>query len=232
MAEFKYQFDDPQAAFAEAEKRIKEARAEKALKLVLYWLGLAELPESLFELTQLKTLYLHQNRLTELPDEICQLTELRELHLDGNQLRKLPESMRKLRLLERLFLHDNNDLGLPREIFRRKPADIIDYCLRLHPGKRPLNEAKLILLGRGEVGKTCLVNRLVHDRFTQPEMTRGIEISQWLARIDNDTVRLHVWDFGGQEIQHATHQFFLTERSLYLVVLNGRAGAEEEDAEL
>src|SRR5207247_1275323 len=42
---------------------------------------------------------------------------------------------------------------------------------------------------------------------------------------------LHVWDFGGQEIQHATHQFFLTERSLYLVVLNGRAGAEDEDAE-
>jgi internalin A len=46
-----------------------------------------------------------------------------------------------------------------------------------------------------------------------------------------DDVRLHVWDFGGQEIQHATHQFFLTERSLYLVVLNGRAGDEENDAE-
>ncbi|MBI4662224.1 MAG: TIR domain-containing protein [Verrucomicrobia bacterium] len=44
-------------------------------------------------------------------------------------------------------------------------------------------------------------------------------------------MRLHVWDFGGQEIQHATHQFFLTERSLYLVVLNGRAGAEDEEAE-
>jgi internalin A len=27
-----------------------------------------------------------------------------------------------------------------------------------------------------------------------------------------------VWDFGGQEIYHATHQFFLTRRSLYLLV--------------
>ena len=98
-------------------------------------------------------------------------------------------------------------------------------------GRRPLNEAKLILLGRGEVGKTCLVNRLVHDKFASTDMTRGIAITQWLVPTVNNTVRLNVWDFGGQEIQHATHQFFLTDRSLYLVVLNGRAGAEEEDAE-
>ena len=44
-------------------------------------------------------------------------------------------------------------------------------------------------------------------------------------------MRVHVWDFGGQEIMHATHQFFLTERSLYLVVLSGREGNEDADAE-
>ncbi len=40
-----------------------------------------------------------------------------------------------------------------------------------------------------------------------------------------------MWDFGGQEIMHATHQFFLTKRSLYLLVLNGRVGGEDADAE-
>ena len=30
--------------------------------------------------------------------------------------------------------------------------------------------------------------------------------------------RLNVWDFAGQEIYHATHQFFLTKRSLYVLV--------------
>ena len=30
--------------------------------------------------------------------------------------------------------------------------------------------------------------------------------------------RLNVWDFGGQQIYHATHQFFLTHRSLYVLV--------------
>ncbi len=44
-------------------------------------------------------------------------------------------------------------------------------------------------------------------------------------------MRLHVWDFGGQEILHATHQFFLTERTLYLLVLSGREGNPTQDAE-
>jgi len=46
-----------------------------------------------------------------------------------------------------------------------------------------------------------------------------------------EDIKLHVWDFGGQEIMHSTHQFFLTERSLYLLVLNGRQGHEDTDAE-
>jgi internalin A len=111
------------------------------------------------------------------------------------------------------------------------PGSILDYYFRSRESARKLNEAKLILLGRGEVGKTALVNRLVRDEFKRTTMTRGISITQWPVTTGKDMVRLNVWDFGGQEIQHATHQFFLTERSLYLVVLNGRAGAEDEDAE-
>ena len=82
---------------------------------------------------------------------------------------------------------------------------------------------KLIILGRGGVGKTSLVNRLVHGTFDPASAkTQGIQITQWPVSVDDETVRLHVWDFGGQEIMHATHQFFLTERSLYFVVLSGR----------
>ena len=47
----------------------------------------------------------------------------------------------------------------------------------------------------------------------------------------HEHVRLNIWDFGGQEIMHATHQFFLTQRSLYLLVLNGREGGEDADAD-
>jgi GTPase SAR1 family protein len=34
--------------------------------------------------------------------------------------------------------------------------------------------------------------------------------------------RVNIWDFGGQEIYHQTHQFFLTERSLYALVADTR----------
>ena len=38
---------------------------------------------------------------------------------------------------------------------------------------------------------------------------------------------LHAWDFGGQQIYHATHQFFLTDRSLFVLLWNSRLGWEQ-----
>ncbi|MGA2592591.1 MAG: TIR domain-containing protein [Bryobacteraceae bacterium] len=97
---------------------------------------------------------------------------------------------------------------------------------------RPLNEAKLILVGRGGVGKTCIVQQLVNKVFAPQRETEGIQISDWTLVVgQGDTVRLHIWDFGGQEIMHAVHQFFLTDRTLYLVVLSGREGGEDFDVE-
>ncbi|HEY7187640.1 MAG TPA: COR domain-containing protein [Vicinamibacterales bacterium] len=52
-----------------------------------------------------------------------------------------------------------------------------------------------------------------------------------VATADPEALCMHVWDFGGQEIMHATHQFFLTTRALYLLVLSGRQGREDSDAE-
>lgn len=115
------------------------------------------------------------------------------------------------------------------KILFAKSAHIIEASRK---GQRPLNEAKLILVGRGSVGKTSLVNRLVHNLFKDEKKTEGIQITKWNLKINADElVRLNVWDFGGQEIMHATHQFFLTHRSLYLLVLNGREGGEDADAE-
>jgi internalin A len=93
---------------------------------------------------------------------------------------------------------------------------------------RPLNEAKLLLVGQGSVGKTSLIEQLIHGRFdpNQPQ-TDGLCVSTWGIQVNSKDVRLNVWDFGGQEIYHATHQFFLTKRSLYLLVCNCRTSEEE-----
>ncbi|HYP27307.1 MAG TPA: COR domain-containing protein [Blastocatellia bacterium] len=207
---------------------------------------LTEVPESIGQLTRLIALSLSNNQLAKLPESIGRLTQLRILYADHNHLINLPESLKSLISLKALFLHGNDSLNLPAEVLgttwqeaaaqklqMANAADIIDYYFRIRGEPRPLNEAKLILVGRGEVGKTTIVNRLVHKRFNKNEKkTEGINITAWPLTLNGDeNVRLNVWDFGGQEIMHATHQFFLTQRSLYLLVLNGRMGGEEAEAE-
>jgi internalin A len=224
---------------------LPEAIAELSHLRVLYLGGnqLTTLPESVTRLSDLRSLFIESNKLKSLPESMAQLSQLTVLYLDDNQLTMLPESLQKLTRLKQLYLHRNKALGLPEEVLGpswrdyslpAKPAAILDYYFRARAGeKSPLNEAKLILIGRGAVGKTSIVNRLVHETFTDEKKTEGIKITEWsfIVGEKRDKVRLNVWDFGGQEIMHATHQFFLTERSLYLLVLSGREGVEDADAE-
>ena len=83
-----------------------------------------------------------------------------------------------------------------------------------------INEAKLILVGNGRVGKTSLSKRLLHNKFDPNEpTTHGIRIKKWPFKLDDGrTVQVNLWDFGGQQIYHNTHRFFLTNRALYLLV--------------
>jgi internalin A len=87
-------------------------------------------------------------------------------------------------------------------------------------------EAKLLLVGGGYAGKTSIARKIVLGAQAQmpreEEETDGIEISVYKTEYNNQTMRVNVWDFGGQEILYATHQFFLTSRSLYLLVINDR----------
>jgi internalin A len=203
------------------------------------------LPETIGRLRALRVLTLDGNQLTTVPETIGQLHELRIFLLSDNKLTFLPDSLMQASPLEQLYLHGNSELGLPIELLGptrdevqkgatpAKPGDILEYYARTRSSSRPLNEAKLILLGFGGVGKTSLVNRLVRNMFNpQEEKTGGIDITEWPMPLRQDEqVRLHIWDFGGQEIMHATHQFFLTQRSLYILVLSGREGHEDADAE-
>jgi internalin A len=188
---------------------------------------------------------LYQNRLTHIPEALSNLVNLKALYLSENELESLPEKLLEIESIKVIYLHGNNRLGIPREILGPtwqevregavpvNPQDILDYHFKVLTDRTPLNEAKLILVGFGAAGKTSLVNRLIHDTFDpKSAKTEGIQITKWPLRLnDAEDITLHVWDFGGQEIMHSTHQFFLTERSLYLLVLNGRQGHEDEDAD-
>ena len=218
-------------------------------RLYLFNNLLTALPAEIGQLSQLQLLYLNANQLTALPAEVGQLGHLHLLNIDSNRLTALPPEIEQLTRLERLYPHGNEALGIPPEILgppwneirlqdpanRTKPADILAYYFRSRrETARPLNEAKILLVGQGGVGKTSLVKRLVQNEFDPEEgKTEGINITQWKVPGNREQaagdVRLNIWDFGGQEIMHATHQFFLTKRSLYLLVLDARKGENESN---
>ncbi|MCB0631878.1 MAG: TIR domain-containing protein, partial [Lewinella sp.] len=56
----------------------------------------------------------------------------------------------------------------------------------------------------------------------------GIKIIKEHFNFQRQKFNVNFWDFGGQEIMHATHQFFLTKRCLYLLVLDSRKDEKAE----
>ena len=222
-------------------------------RLYLYDNKLSGLPTEIGQLNSLQWLQLGHNQLNNLPPEIGQLNALQLLDLERNKLSSFPEikSLKNLRVLDvrynsNTFLEritilkkqangvyiPQNSHDLPEEFLVKSSSDIHSYLSAGEGELRPLNEAKLILVGDGTVGKTCLVNRLLYDKFEIPKKTEGIDRHSWKGlAINGHKIRLNVWDFGGQEVLHATHQFFLTKRSIYILVLDARRGEQESRLE-
>ncbi len=219
-------------------------------KLYVFDNQLLKLSESLGQLVDLRDLLLSGNQLSALPESIGQLANLQVLSLHNNRLSELPESIGQLARLQQLYLHNNPALNLPPEILGPSIEDVDQDVKSANPRailayywqsrsqqSRALNEAKLLLVGQGGVGKTSLVRYLVEDQSCEKgePPTEGIRRAKWPRPIkppgkrDAQNVTLNVWDFGGQEIMHATHQFFLTKRSLYLLVLDARTTEAENN---
>jgi len=87
-----------------------------------------------------------------------------------------------------------------------------------------LNEAKLILVGEGEVGKSCLMDALLGNAWQEHDSTHGIEIKQIKVTDPNSwrEITLNAWDFGGQRVYRPTHQLFFSAPAVYLVVWKPR----------
>ncbi|MEO7841588.1 MAG: leucine-rich repeat domain-containing protein [Anaerolineales bacterium] len=184
---------------------------------------------SLEKLKKLKILWLDTNKLGELPDSIGHINNLEELWLFGNQLNDIPPSLAQLENLKVLDL-DNNPLNPELSEAYEEGLDAVKLYLRLKIGPQViLNEAKLILVGEGEVGKTCLMDALLDKEWQEHASTHGIEIQQIIVT-DLETekeITLNGWDFGGQRVYRPTHQLFFSAPAVYLVVWKPREGPQQ-----
>jgi GTPase SAR1 family protein len=195
---------------------------------------------------RLAYLYLAQNPdLTELafyaPPRL-----LDTLHLRGCKLDQLPHNLLSFDSLNTLYLNKNPLSGLKAGVVPSGERDnawpaVRAYLEELAQGKVINERVKIIVVGNGRVGKTSLLRRLRGEPFNKHEpYTHGIRLGSLdkskLPDVRTPGLQAQVWDFGGQEIFYATHQFFLSDDALYLLAWthedNVRSHRERDAADL
>jgi len=187
--------------------------------------------EKIFELApkQIKSIDLSNCNLTEFPNKIFEFSKIEKIDLRNNKISEIPNSILGLKKLKELLLEGNPILNIPPEILNIGMESIKNYLNVLSTYEEiQVFEAKVIIVGAGGVGKTSLVNRLVNDSYPQDvNLTEGINVFYWKLVNNrgkgNETININIWDFGGQEIYHETHQFFLSKKSLYIFVWQARS---------
>jgi Leucine-rich repeat (LRR) protein len=198
----------------------------------------SEVPDFFQKLEHLKTLDLSWNPINQLPPSIFELRSLEELWMLHCPVSEITADILKLTRLRRLELRMDHIESPPKEVAQKGLDAIRDYWRqRADTGVDYLCEAKLIILGEAGAGKTSLARKLENPNYKllkDEKSTEGIDVIHYqfptAIRVREDgrekviqrQFQVNIWDFGGQEIYHATHQFFLTRRSVYVLVCDDR----------
>ncbi|XP_030762504.1 leucine-rich repeat serine/threonine-protein kinase 1 isoform X2 [Sitophilus oryzae] len=202
--------------------------------------SIKEIPTNINELTNLSVLNISGNLdINELPPQMGLLSRLWNLNTRGCSLQ--------------------DPLKFMIESKKYKTMDIIGYLKSVLEDAKPYARMKLMIVGVQGIGKTSLLEQLRQEGTTKrrPEhwakrmgnkninvktskgtnmSTVGVDIGDWVyeKKIRNQStygpVVFRTWDFGGQREYYATHQYFLSKRSLYLVVwkiTDGHRGINE-----
>ena len=194
--------------------------------------ALKELPDFIGGLKNLTSLDISSNALKELPDFLGKLRNLFHLNISNSVISHIPKQLLDLDIpfymssfgitMKRGINYYNTELKKMDKSLFEQSYDVIKEFYK--SDLIELKECKLILLGDGQAGKTCLVERLINNKYPpQSPPTDGILIKDWDANFaSGENAKIKVLDFGGQEVMHSMHTCFLTSRTVYLVVLDGR----------
>jgi small GTP-binding protein len=195
-------------------------------------------------LTQLQILDLGNNQLPGV-SLLNHLPNLRALNLCTNQISTISlTNLENIRLeldftTENrkefkdgyVYLWGNGINNIPPHVLGQGSKFIIQYLKSQN--KLPLNECKMIITGRGSVGKTSLQKRLFGNEAFNPleSETHGIRKRMWTDGVktkDGDPIKVHFWDMGGQQEQQTLHQLFYTENAIYILMQDKRVDEDPE----
>jgi internalin A len=200
------------------------------------------IPPEIARLKNLSKLDLSDIPIISLPKEIIELNRL--LQCDKLRLTLSEEKHQAVRNQKYELAANKRDaeikaggLYLNRKYIKFPPVEICNglesicnYIKQIEKqnGIIELYEAKLIIVGEGATGKTTLFEKLKDKNYQigNSSETHGINIHEGLpfkhTHIGENIFNANLWDFGGQELQYMTHQFFLTPRALYVLMMDAR----------
>ena len=157
------------------------------------------------------------------------LINLTFLNLYFNEISNISlDFLNSLPKLEKLTLRNNPISNIPKEIFSNYEnalQPVRNYLEDIKTNPIPNNEVKIIFIGNGSVGKTQVAKRLVEKEDfefdTQHNSTHAIQLLQ--TKIDctlfeKEGLLLNIWDFGGQDLFHATHRLFMQTKAIFVLV--------------
>lgn len=204
-------------------------------ELVLRDNELKGLPEAFGNLKQLHSLDLSGNFWKEIPEQIRSIESLRYINISNCNFDEIPKWILDFHLnfhftesASGIILENTTSITPDISLFHQKRATILKYFQRLQENGQVVRETKVIFLGDGLVGKTYTIERIKNDGKQlnsdfNTDQTKGISIMHKDFEWKHHPITLHFWDFGGQEIMHSMHRCFLTNNTIYVVVLSGRA---------
>ena len=212
-------------------------------QLFLSYSSLKNFEDAVFP-SSLKWLWLDHTNLVSIPVSIRNLKKLSYLELSYLKLTNLPDWLPDLGLTFSrrtiscgIYLSNTTVKGVDMAIFDQPQKVICAWFAEREKQNSggPLNEIKVVFLGDGSTGKSLTVARLLNDGITpgnfDGEATPGIAIEDKEFTLpDGRKVQVHFWDFGGQEILHSMHRIFLTDRTLYVVMINARNNTQDDQA--
>lgn len=187
---------------------------------------------------ELRLLSLRENNISDI-GFLSNLNKIELLFLDNNKIEDITPLLHLLKKGLDFEIGGSyytgekkwaNHINLIRNPISKIPYEILESgsnsIIEFYDGaKKKLNECKLIFVGDGAVGKTSLMKRIVYGDFNAKESTtHGINKVAWntLTNDQGEKIKVNLWDFGGQHIQHSLHQFFFSKRVIYVLVLNPR----------
>jgi len=166
-------------------------------------------------LLNINNLILDYNKIEDI-SALSKLGSLKHLSIKGNKVIDVSPLFGLENLISVDLLHNPILDGIPEEVINVGWSAIKDRLLNENH-LLIFNEVKVLLLGNPNVGKSNLLAYLETSKVPKTnDPTHGIQY-KILQNVTKD-IKIHCWDFGGQEYFHSTHQLFFSSGALHIII--------------